>query len=59
MQKLNAAVNTILREPDVSEQLNSLGLFPLGGSPEQFAARMRAGHERWGKLIAEIGAKPE
>lgn len=59
VQKLNAAVNRILREPEVSEQLNSLGLFPLGGSSEQFAARMRADHERWGKLIAEIGIKPE
>ena len=59
VQKLNAAINKILRDPEVSERLNSLGLFPLGGSPEQFAARMRADYERWGKLIAEIGVKSE
>jgi tripartite-type tricarboxylate transporter receptor subunit TctC len=59
VRKLNAEVNRILRQPALEERLVSLGLFPLGGSPEQFAARIRADYERWGRLIGELGVKPE
>jgi len=59
VQKVNTDVNRLLRDPDVSGQLISRGLFPLGGSPEQFAARMRADYEKWRKVIADIGLKAE
>lgn len=59
VQKLNVDINKILRDPEVAEQLVSRGLFPLGGTSEQFAARMRADYQKWGKLIAEIGVKAE
>ncbi len=58
VQRLNAEVNRILRDPQMVEQLVSRGLYPLGGSSEQFAVRMRADHEKWGKVIAEIGLTP-
>ena len=59
MQKLNAEVNRILKLPDVAEQLSSRGLLPLGDSSEDLAASMKAAHAHWGKVIAQIGLKPE
>jgi tripartite-type tricarboxylate transporter receptor subunit TctC len=59
VQKVNVEVNRILREPQIVSQLESRGLFPLGGSAEQFGARMKADYEKWGKIIAEVGLKPE
>ena len=59
VQKLNVEVNRILRDPAVAEQLTSRGLFPLGGTSEEFSIRARSDYERWGKLIAEIGVKAE
>lgn len=59
VQKLNDAVNRILRDPQVAQQLESRGLFPLGGSSEEFARRLKADYEKWGKIVAEIGLKAE
>ena len=59
LQKLNIEVNRILRDPQTVQQLESRGLFPLGGSAEQFAVRMKADFEKWGKIIADVGLKAE
>lgn len=59
VQRVNTDVNRVLRDPDVSAQLTARGLFPLGGTPERFADKMRADYARWGKLIADIGMKAE
>ena len=45
--------------PEVNERLVSQGLIPIGGTPEQFAARMKADYEKWGKVIRQIGLKAE
>lgn len=59
LQRLNAEVNRALKDPKVSEQLVAGGLQPIGGGAEELAARLRDDYVRWGKLIAEIGLKPE
>jgi tripartite-type tricarboxylate transporter receptor subunit TctC len=59
VQKLNAEVNRILRDPQIVNQLESRGLFPLGGSAEQFGARMKTDYEKWGRIIADVGLKAE
>jgi tripartite-type tricarboxylate transporter receptor subunit TctC len=59
VQKLNAEVNRILRDPEIVSQLESRGLFPLGGSSDQFAARMKTDYEKWGRIIGEVGLKSE
>jgi tripartite-type tricarboxylate transporter receptor subunit TctC len=45
--------------PEVRERLEKLGFFPRPGTPEQFAAYLKAETARWTKLIKEVGIKPE
>ena len=57
--KLNGEVNLALKQPEISEKLVSLGMTPVGGTPEQFGAFIRADIEKWGKLIHARGIKPD
>jgi tripartite-type tricarboxylate transporter receptor subunit TctC len=49
------AVNT----PAVKARLISLGATPVGSSPEQFAALIRADYEKWGPIIKAAGIRGE
>ena len=50
-----AALNT---EP-VKERLAKLGAAPIGTSPEQFDARIRADYKKWGPIFEAAGMKAE
>ena len=50
-----AALNT---EP-VKERLSKLGASPIGSSPQQFDAKIRAEYEKWGPIIKAAGVKAE
>jgi tripartite-type tricarboxylate transporter receptor subunit TctC len=50
-----AALNT---EP-VKERLSKLGASPIGSSPRQFDAKIRAEYEKWGPIIKAAGLKAE
>ena len=50
-----AALNT----PSVKERLTKLGAAPIGSSPRQFAARIRADYMKWGPIIEAAGIKAE
>jgi tripartite-type tricarboxylate transporter receptor subunit TctC len=52
---LVAAVNA----PAVRDRLGSLGASPIGGSPQQFEAQIRADYDKWGPIIKAAGIKPE
>jgi tripartite-type tricarboxylate transporter receptor subunit TctC len=49
--RLNAEMNTLLRQPDVRETLAKQGLAATGGSPEQLAQMTHADLERWAKVV--------
>ena len=50
-----AALNT----DAVKERLAKLGAQPIGSTPQQFDARIRADYEKWGPIIKAAGMKPE
>jgi tripartite-type tricarboxylate transporter receptor subunit TctC len=50
-----AALNT---DP-VKERLAKLGAAPIGSSPEQFDAKIRADYKKWGPIIEAAGIKAE
>jgi tripartite-type tricarboxylate transporter receptor subunit TctC len=50
-----AALNT---EP-VKARLSKLGASPIGSSPQQFDAKIRAEYEKWGPIIKAAGLKAE
>jgi tripartite-type tricarboxylate transporter receptor subunit TctC len=57
--RLNAEMVKGLKAPDVVAKLDDNGYAVIGGSPEEFAALMRDGIERYGAIIKTIGLKPE
>ena len=56
---LNAALNKALQDPEVKEKILSQGNEIGGGTPEQFAALIRAEAPRWGKVVRDAKIEPE
>ena len=55
IEKLNAAVNTALADPDVRGKIVKSGAVPVGGTPAALAAFMRAEYDKWGRVVREHG----
>jgi tripartite-type tricarboxylate transporter receptor subunit TctC len=55
--RLHSEVAKILRTPEVRQELASLGAEPVGDTPEEFAAFLKADIARWGKIIHEKGIR--
>ncbi len=51
IDKLNAAIEKILRDPDVKQRFASLGVEAVGGPPEAFARHVRAESEKWARVV--------
>src|SRR5215207_1887584 len=56
---LNEEIGKILNMPDVVERMDTLGLEPVGNTPEEFANFQRAEITKWAKVVKEAGLKPE
>lgn len=57
--RLNRALAEALRDPAVRERLKQAGLEAVGGTPEQFAALIRAEADKWAPVIRATGARIE
>jgi tripartite-type tricarboxylate transporter receptor subunit TctC len=57
VQKLNDAMNRVLRMPDVRERLQQLLFEPIGGTPQEFSEYVRAEVAKWGAVVRQTGAK--
>jgi tripartite-type tricarboxylate transporter receptor subunit TctC len=57
--KLSKDLMRIIRQPDVQERLNSQGLDAVGSTPEALAALIKSELEMYGKLVKQIGLKPQ
>ena len=57
--KLNAVVGAALKAPDVLQRLRTLGYEPLGGSPDQFAATIKADIAKYATIVRSAGIKTE
>ncbi|HSC96680.1 MAG TPA: tripartite tricarboxylate transporter substrate-binding protein [Burkholderiales bacterium] len=57
--RLDASLVRAIQEPDFLESIVSAGGDVGANSPQEFAAFIRAEHERWGKLIRESGIRLE
>ena len=51
--RLYEEIARILAQPDVRERLLAMGLEPVGNSPDQFAAYLRAEVAKWAKVVRE------
>ena len=55
--RVHGGVVRVLQDPAVRERFVSDGAEPVGGTPEQFAAVIRADLNKWGKVIRDAGIR--
>jgi tripartite-type tricarboxylate transporter receptor subunit TctC len=48
-----------MRSPTVKERFQTLGAVPIGSTPEELAALIRADYEKWGPIIKAAGVVAE
>jgi tripartite-type tricarboxylate transporter receptor subunit TctC len=56
---LHREIVKIIATPEMKERLATLGLEPVGDSPEEFAAQMKVEMEKWVKVIRAAKIKAE
>ena len=59
VEKLAAEVARIVKLPDVAERFQLDGAEPVGSTPKEFAAFLKAETQKWSKVIKDAGIKPE
>jgi tripartite-type tricarboxylate transporter receptor subunit TctC len=59
VNKLSAEVAHIVRLPDVAQRFELDGAEPVGSTPKEFAAFLKAEMQKWSKVIKDAGIKPE
>jgi tripartite-type tricarboxylate transporter receptor subunit TctC len=57
LDKLNAAVNKAIQDPDTKARLFAMGSEGGGGTPEAFAALIRRDSAKWAEVVKRSGAK--
>ena len=58
-RKLNAAFVKVLADPEVKAAIEKGGYESVSSSSEELGAMVRRDIERWGKIIKDIGFKPQ
>ena len=59
LDKLNAEIVRVFREPDVKQRLDALAFTPAVGTRPEFAAFIKSEIAKWGKAVKDSGAKAE
>ena len=59
VNKLNAEIVDILKRKDVAEKLFQQGAIPVGDSPEQFSAYIKAEIDKWGAVVRSANIKAD
>lgn len=59
IDRLQRELAEVLKDPEVRNRYATLGIEPVGNTPEQFAAQIRADLARWEKVVKTAGIKIE
>jgi tripartite-type tricarboxylate transporter receptor subunit TctC len=59
LDRLNAAANTALADPEIRRRYAELGATPEGGPPARLAALMAQEIPKWGRVVRAADMKPE
>jgi tripartite-type tricarboxylate transporter receptor subunit TctC len=57
--RVNAELNTLLRQPDVRALLEKQGMNPEGGPPERFGKLVKSELARWSRVVKAAGIKAD
>lgn len=56
VQKISADMNKVLQLPEVKQRMADIGLTPIGNTPDQFDAYIRAEIPKWAQVVKASGA---
>jgi tripartite-type tricarboxylate transporter receptor subunit TctC len=59
LDRINAEANKIISTPEFRERMTKVGADTVGGSIDEFKARIKSETERWGKVIQAADIKAE
>ncbi|HXF66501.1 MAG TPA: tripartite tricarboxylate transporter substrate binding protein [Burkholderiales bacterium] len=59
LARLHAETARALKAPEIQEQLAGLGIEPVGSTPQELAAHLRAEIKKLGALVRASGASPD
>jgi tripartite-type tricarboxylate transporter receptor subunit TctC len=59
IDKLNQVLVKILKDPDVTKELELKGLSPSPSTPGELAAYMKREYDTWAEVVKKAGIKPE
>lgn len=57
--KLNADINKVIASPAIRDRWTALGIEPVGGTPERFAAHVKQETAKWTEVIQRAGIKAD
>ena len=57
IQKINAEVGAILKDPEIVKKMNGFGFDLVGGTPADFGALIRGEADRWTPVVRKLGIK--
>ena len=55
--RLNAEMNSILKQPDVVAKMHASGFDLIGGTPEDFGDLIRRESDTWAPVVRKLGLK--
>jgi tripartite-type tricarboxylate transporter receptor subunit TctC len=59
VELLYKEVAKAVAQPDVKEKLTALGFTPIANAPDEFAARIKAEMEKWGRVVRDAKLRIE
>jgi tripartite-type tricarboxylate transporter receptor subunit TctC len=59
VQKISSDLSRAIKSSDLTERMTQLGMEPVGSTPEQFDALIRAEIEKWSRVVKISGAKAD
>ena len=59
VDRLNAEVARIIADPEVKTRFATEGAEAVGGSAREFTAFLKSDYDKWGKVIKDVGMRPE
>jgi len=57
VQKINADVGAILKDPEIVKKMNGFGFDLVGGTPADFGALIKGEADRWTPVVRKLGIK--
>jgi tripartite-type tricarboxylate transporter receptor subunit TctC len=59
INRINADINALLRQPEIIEQLAKQGMAPVGGPPSRMVELLRLELSRWSRVVKAANIQAE